>query len=121
MPTFSRNALLLITSLCLVFPAIAADPKPAWLREPSPQELEQRQLREQEREREAERKQAEHDRKTELRKVCEVLLKPFASARGEMSAGTKVAAELLLDYHKAGVSCFELQDSSTQEAMGSHG
>ena len=61
-----------------------------------------------------EREQAEHDQKTELRKVCKVLLEPFVSSRSSLSGETKLAAELLLDYHKAGLSCFEPQDGSTQ-------
>ena len=73
MSILSRIAIPLLTSLCLSVPATAAEPYlPGFLREPGPPTAEELERRERERE-----LQQAHDEKSELQKVCQVLLKPF--------------------------------------------
>ena len=49
----------------------------------------------------------QHQRKTSLERVCAVLLEEFDTP-GALEARGEVAAKLLLSYHKAGLSCFEI-------------
>ena len=108
MSILSRIAIPLLTSLSLAVPATAAEPyRPSFLKWPSetaPPTAEELERRERDRE-----LQQARDQKTELQKVCQVLLEPFESTRSSLDAETKVAAELLLNYHKAGLDCFSEQ------------
>ena len=79
---------------------------PSFMRPLSAERAAQLEL-EEERSRERRRgEQAEPDRKSSLEKVCSVLLDAFNSPTS-LDGLTKTSADLLLAYHKAGVSCFE--------------
>ena len=53
-----------------------------------------------------------HAKLSAHQRVCFLLLQEF-SARASLDHSTQVAAELLLDYHKAGVSCFDQAPSGS--------
>lgn len=115
MPAIFQTAICLLLALCAITastqtqddsrydPAPVLRPyEPPFLRTATPAAIETASTAS-EQQRRAQEEQ--HAKLTDHQRVCVVLLKPF-SAHARLDRSIQVAAELLLNYHKAGLSCF---------------